>query len=111
VSEIFLVVFLRVIRFICSVGNRRIDRSAVVEADHGCTAAAVVGIHAELDDACRRRGRILDAEGSLAARAPHNVQQGWWLWVGGSMRRREAGRRGAHGADVADDSSNNRTDR
>lgn len=36
------------------------------EADHGCTAAAVVRIHAELNDTRGRRGRIFDAQGALA---------------------------------------------
>lgn len=68
------------------------DCSAVVEAHHRRTATAVVGIHAELDDAgCGCRG-IIDAERSLTTRAPHNIQECRGLRVRGRARSAKSNR-------------------
>lgn len=47
-------------------------RASADEADHGCAATAIVGIHAETNHA--GRGFVFETHRSLTARAAHNVE-------------------------------------
>lgn len=66
------------------------DAESPREADHGGTAVAVVGIHAEADGV--RRGIVFEADGSLAPGAADDVKGGVTLGAVGLRVSLDRGR-------------------